>query len=897
MPEKEYTQPKKTALQDLENVFNVEYIAHPNQIERACTMHTSLQSGGLACLLMTTLFACGGDGPKGTPDAGTPEVTPPPECEVYTDCPLIDEECATVDCIDGTCVFGYDDGCSCDDDDPCTTDDVYDGGSCVGGATLVCDDNDDNPCTEPKCDPGSGECMETGTTTDAPIEEVCFSYTCNDGEITFTPTQQADDCAAMAPEQGGCTASYVCDADYVGSDENDVCRPVYKGNGAHCINPQGGWLDASSKAATDETLSTCWYWVCYAEQGETVPSCKQAGYLSDEAQTAMLDVGAVIRHDCALAEAVEAGLVPECNDYTCGCLAADCQQAACHAKVANLGESCDTGNACVPGACGFGPIGKTGVCTSTGDVECDILKPTCVVAPDCKPDEGCPAEADIDWDASKQKCLNMNTCADPVNTVCNPTDPAADAVTGCVTQFAAEGTDCSALYAADKCVTEAQCQTESGTIKCLPTATVDCDNSNPCTNDTCVDGICVNDVLDGQPCNDGIACTTGETCSAEATCLGGSADHALCGAGTNACTPQLCLANIGCQDQEIPGCKSAVCVLSGSAGASFDCDLHLVRKDSNVPGANALTFSLSYDNNIVKPVNFVDELCFGGNCFAADVAPGNNNLSPSGHAVGLEPDDPATWSGAGVVMVVQAADVSVLITDSALDDPAFDKADAQFVQLKGTLSSDVPAYAPVLITAKDILASSPDNTTLTGSVIEHMMVLCAPTECTVDNCSNQPISNGCGDVIDCPCPSTACPDFTCPPDGAHTGDTNGDGQVNVSDIQCYISSALAEAGGVPNTMTGCTTPKEWIDLNCDGKITITDVQRSILISLYNLVKTADIIDLLKEKDPDLDGLHNNCDLDDDDDGFYDTCELEAGTDPLDATSVPAQPCVCPNPCP
>ncbi len=70
-------------------------------------------------------------------------------------------------CLDGACV-DEDDDTSCDDGDPCTTQDFCTAGSC-SGTPRVCDDED--PCTEDSCDPGTGECVfdSIGCGSDAAI--------------------------------------------------------------------------------------------------------------------------------------------------------------------------------------------------------------------------------------------------------------------------------------------------------------------------------------------------------------------------------------------------------------------------------------------------------------------------------------------------------------------------------------------------------------------------------------------------------------------------------------------------------------------------------------------------------------------------------------------------------
>lgn len=61
--------------------------------------------------------------------------------------------------------------------------------------------------------------------------------------------------------------------------------------------------------------------------------------------------------------------------------------------------------------------------------------------------------------------------------------------------------------------------------------------------------------------------------------------------------------------------------------------------------------------------------------------------------------------------------------------------------------------------------------------------------------------------------------------GATPGDVTGDGEVDVSDIQCTV---LANLGPTP---PGCAAGAKSADLNCDATVDIVDLQLSVLIVL------------------------------------------------------------------
>ncbi len=100
---------------------------------------------------------------------------------------------------------------------------------------------------------------------------------------------------------------------------------------------------------------------------------------------------------------------------------------------------------------------------------------------------------------------------------------------------------------------------------------------------------------------------------------------------------------------------------------------------------------------------------------------------------------------------------------------------------------------------------------------------------------------------------------------SHSGDINADGVLDVADVTCYKEAALAE-------MAGSETPAcqkysgEEADLQCDGTINVTDVQRVILQIRYtyalevlnNETLAQSMADLLLLGDADLDFVHDDC---------------------------------------
>ncbi len=87
-----------------------------------------------------------------------------------------------------------------------------------------------------------------------------------------------------------------------------------------------------------------------------------------------------------------------------------------------------------------------------------------------------------------------------------------------------------------------------------------CNDFNPCTKDLCkADGTCDYTALVAVACDDGNACTEGDVCSADGLCLG--ATNVECDDG-NPCTNESCDAEAGCQHEGVTKdveCDGSLC--------------------------------------------------------------------------------------------------------------------------------------------------------------------------------------------------------------------------------------------------------------------------------------------------------------------------------------------------
>jgi len=492
-------------------------------------------------------MGCGESSPVGTHDAA-PELPPPVDTGPVTDC---------TDRPAGT---------ECDDGNPCTSGDSCDSqGDCIAANSTVCPDADNNPCTDPVCDPDNGD-PTNGYCTEVPLdsentEDVCYSYQCTDGEVTETEPSSQNDCADWGAPTGGCIDQYVCDPQYEAAEGGSHCRPVGKVNGTPCLS-EGVGVKAATNIATAEKSSDCRLYVCHQQDTSdtalNTPQCVLSSTLPDDVQQVLEEAGHKLRHVCSLDESPQAVSLA-CNDWRCGCKEELCAEPECQVDPveAKVGKPCDNGNLCDASTCmpakGAGAVMECeGV--ANGAIDCDLFpEATCDVSGPCDPTTGCPSAMDVD--ASDANCLINSLCIDPFNTKCAPNDPKADPVTGCVVFYQDVGGDCTAaLKEKDACVTEALCESKEGSIICKPTAYVDCDDGNTCTDNFCSKGVCEQTNLPGS-CDDKNACTTQDTCD-DGSCQGGPA--LVCDNGLFCDGKETCDADKGCQNGPVPAITDLV---------------------------------------------------------------------------------------------------------------------------------------------------------------------------------------------------------------------------------------------------------------------------------------------------------------------------------------------------
>ena len=300
----------------------------------------------------------------------------------------------------------------------------------------------------------------------------------------------------------------------------------------------------------------------------------------------------------------EAGVAVTCADNN-PCTDDVCESAVGCVFTANQ-LPCDDGNICTtPDLC------AEGECQGGGALDCDDGN---VCTDDsCTPQKGCvhtANEAQCDDDdlcttgdqCSMGLCMATGTLDCDDNNAC--TADSCDADKGCDHDIIAGDCDDG-----DPCTTGDHCINGL----CTPGALADCDDDNPCTDDACGPaGSCLHTPNEQSECTDGNACTIGDHCDA-GNCVHGGLENCddgdLC--TTDACDPDTgcvyLLNSLPCDDEDLctTGDKCQLGECQGTGALPCD-DGNTCTDDS----CNALT-GCTYDPN--------DEACDDGNaCTTSD---------------------------------------------------------------------------------------------------------------------------------------------------------------------------------------------------------------------------------------------------------------------------------------
>jgi cysteine-rich repeat protein len=463
---------------------------------------------------------------------------------------------------------------ACDDGNPCTIGDHCEGGLCVAAGTPDCSDG--NLCTDDLCNPAQG-CLNVANTVPCDDGDACTtSDLCADGTCAGGPAPNCDDgnpctddaclpasgCAhtdnlALCDDQNACTQLDVCaSGDCLGTepldcDDDNVCT-------TDSCDPATGCVHALNTAPCDDgdpctTGDHCDLGACVSSGGF---SCDDGNPCTDDACDAVdgcvhtpADGGAACDdgNPCTTGDHCDAGLcvaagIPDCDDDDV-CTTDLCNPAS-GGCIHVLNQSpCDDGDICT-----LGDHCHLGDCQGGAALTCDDGNPCTDDA--CAPQSGCTFTPNALPCNDGDPCTLADVCAlgDCVGT----TPDACDDDNLCTDDACVPGVGCANVPNTVPCNDGDSCTLVDVCVDgaCVGTTPPNCEDSNPCTDDSCApDTGCVH-TDNSNPCNDSNACTQVDTC-VDGACVG--ADPLTCD-DLDDCTADSCEPATGCVYDPISPC-------------------------------------------------------------------------------------------------------------------------------------------------------------------------------------------------------------------------------------------------------------------------------------------------------------------------------------------------------
>jgi cysteine-rich repeat protein len=578
-------------------------------------------------------------------------------CDDNNDCTVLDS------CIDGECTSGPKVNCNdgnpcttdlcdpaggcfheenalpCNDGNPCTTGDVCQAGECLGTGELPCDDG--NICTDDSCNPANGciavpnnaGCDDANkcTVTDLCAGGVCKgigALNCDDDNIcTIDGCDPELGCLLVANTQpcddgDACTTADICSATVCTGPVEVDCNDFNPCTDDSCI-PDVGCIHSNNQEPCDDlntctTSDMCSQGKCLGDgslecddgNSCTKDICLPQGGCQHEATAGSCDDGnpCTVNDSCDEGNCVS-GPAPDCDDDNV-CTDDKCDDGLC-VHSPNI-EDCDDGNACTED-----DLCAQGKCIAGTPLNCDD---TDICTTDsCAPGAGCqyatnslPCDDD-DACTSLDKC-NLGQCQGNGIVNCNDGNPCTDDScspdTGCV--YTNNQDDC---FDNDVCTTGDTCTDGS----CTPTDWLNCDDSNPCTDDSCDSKIGCIHTPNSDSCDDANACTDGDKCNS-GQCVGGPPP--ACD-DSNPCTSDSCSPDSGCVyvHNEVPCDDGEVCTINDKCsnglcvgGETLACnDDNICTDDACIPGQGCQFVTNLVDCDDDDACTTVD-VCAAGQC-------------------------------------------------------------------------------------------------------------------------------------------------------------------------------------------------------------------------------------------------------------------------------------------
>ena len=459
---------------------------------------------------------------------------------------VVSGDCTTVILSETGCeVVFSEDGSECDPSSTCAT------GACNAGECIsspkVCDSDD--PCMDMKCDLDSGECIGSPKSNG---ESCSDTPACIGADICVEGVCTAQEAVACAPQTGATSCkTTVCDP------ELGCIAQITPGKSCNDDNPCTV-DDACGEAGvcTGTSVCTCtndlecegFFQPCDAKLSCVEGSCVPTGEAvnCDDGNECTTDTCEPSSGTC-----VYVNISGECDDDNLCTTADKCIDGIC----AGVSVDCEDGDPCTTGEICDAASGEC----LPGSGEC----PGCTAASDCPPALACGGT----WECTDGTCVYDGSaavdCSDVATGPCETASCDSDS-NNCVVSTLSDGIDCDD---GDQCTANDTCV--SGT--CQAGATIDCNDSQPCTNDSCDPAIgCVNTAKSGDVCDDGSACTLGDICD-EGQCK--STAPIDCD-DENPCTVDTCTPDAGCKSTPTPGssCDDGdTCTQTDTCDASGQC--------------------------------------------------------------------------------------------------------------------------------------------------------------------------------------------------------------------------------------------------------------------------------------------------------------------------------------